>query len=132
MSDQEKTAAPPKAEERSGDKRGWGWRQRPDISSMAEAVAYVERIIEDIRPFPEKIVVLDPAEFEGVLARITDDRNTLTPGQIQKMLDLRSAVKRHIDRQDGAQRIPELLLMADNGAVARIWEPVITQAVPGA
>lgn len=112
-----------------------GTASAPEITSMDQAVAFVEALLEDIAPWPEAVTVLDPAAFRGQLSggqlheRLGDERFTLPEGAVKKMQAIRSAVTGKIFTRGAAPRLPELMLASSAGAVAFVWDPGIYQAL---
>jgi hypothetical protein len=107
-----------------------GMASRPEITTMAEAIAYVQSIVDKIRPFPEIVTVCDPASAPAGIIDSTHPDYSLTHAEVRKMTAIRKAVVYEISKVSGMPSIPELLLIADSGPVASIWDDTSARQAP--
>lgn len=98
-------------------------RRPPEISSMEGAIAFVTGIIENLRVWPEKIEVLDPAEIKGELTLGYGGREYAAA--LAKIQAVRWKVRDVIKRRHAEPMMPELALKSDSGVVAYIWDKEI-------
>lgn len=98
-------------------------RRPPEIGSMADAIEFVRGIIDSLRVWPETIEVLDPAESEDELTPVHGGRGYA--GVHAKMQVIRWKVLNAIQKRHAEPMMPELILKADSGIVAFIWDKEI-------
>lgn len=97
-------------------------RRPPEIGSMADAIEFVRGIIDSLRVWPETIEVLDPGEFKVELTPVYTRGYT---GAHAKMQAIRWRVLNAIHHRHAEPMMPELILKADSGIVAFIWDKEI-------
>jgi hypothetical protein len=106
-------------------------REHPEVTSVEQAIALVQDALDVVRPFPEKIEVHDPATFTSPLARPGDMTYgySLTTAQEKKMGAIRWAVRSQLQLHGVHVRIPDLLLVSDEGVATSIWDDTVCQVV---
>lgn len=90
--------------------------------SVDDAVEILNSLLGDLAPWPEKVTTAVPEPGDNVrwnTSRLNDPEN-LSDDRVGKMVAICSLVERRLRRAGIAHRMPQLWLVADDGAVIEL------------